>query len=104
MAETTDNQQLEGWLKNIPSLFQGKFRKQSLKAATKSSMRAAVEAKCADCTNWQNTEVRECTVVTCPLWQYRPRFRGPKDDIERRERLLSIAKDLSKAFSAQSHA
>jgi len=21
---------------------------------------------------WQNTEVRECDIVTCPLWQYRP--------------------------------
>lgn len=21
---------------------------------------------------WQNAEVRDCNIVTCPLWQYRP--------------------------------
>ncbi len=34
-------------------------------------MRAAIDAKCADCMCWQNTEIKECNIITCPLWQYR---------------------------------
>jgi len=64
--------QLRQWFKNIPNLYHGAFRKKWVKALQRKSMKAAVTAKCQDCMNWQNTEVRECNIVTCPLWQYRP--------------------------------
>jgi len=73
--------QLRQWYKNIPNLYQGSFRKKWIKALQKKSMRAAITAKCQDCMAWQNTEVRECNVVTCPLWQYRP-FSDKKGKIE----------------------
>jgi hypothetical protein len=84
----------------MPNLFHGKFRKQWLKAINKSSMRAAVNAKCADCTNWQNVEIRECTVVTCPLWQYRPNFPGKPDDAERRKRILAASQSVKEEFES----
>ena len=31
----------------------------------------AIRAKCLDCCDWQQTEVRECTVIMCPLWPWR---------------------------------
>lgn len=31
----------------------------------------AIKAKCLDCCCGQYTEVKKCTVTTCPLWIYR---------------------------------
>ena len=73
--------QLRQWYKNIPNLYHGSFRKIWIKALQRRSMKAAVTAKCQDCMGWQNAEVRECNIVTCPLWQYRP-FRDKKGEIE----------------------
>lgn len=75
-------QQLRQWYKNIPNLYHGAFRKKWIKALQRKSMRAAVDAKCQDCMCWQNTEVRECIIVICPLWQYRP-FNERTGKIER---------------------
>ena len=96
----TAKQQLLAWIENIPTLFNGKFRKQWLKAITKSSMRQAVNAKCADCCCWQNVEIRECTVVTCPLYQYRPAFTGCSQDAHRRKEVLGAAQDVKTAFES----
>jgi hypothetical protein len=67
-----DIEQLRKWRRNIPDIFRGKFRRQWESAIARKSMRAAVDVKCADCTNWQNVEIRECPVICCPLWAYRP--------------------------------
>lgn len=68
----SDYDRIKKWLKNIPNLHHGAFRKLYLKALQRKSMAAAVRAKCQDCMCWQNTEIRRCEVVTCPLWRYRP--------------------------------
>lgn len=39
----------------------------------------AIRAKCLDCTNGQNIEIRECRIEKCPLWEYRMGHRPPKD-------------------------
>ena len=31
----------------------------------------AIRKKCLDCSYWQTKEVRECTVISCPLYPYR---------------------------------
>ena len=31
----------------------------------------AIAAKCLDCSAYQQTEVRECPTMSCPLWQFR---------------------------------
>jgi hypothetical protein len=31
-----------------------------------------VALKCADCSNWQKTEIAGCTVTSCPLYPLRP--------------------------------
>ena len=67
-----DLEALRRWRIHIPDLFHGKFRKEWDKAVSKKSMRAALNAKCADCMCWQNTEIKRCDIITCPLWQYRP--------------------------------
>ncbi len=36
------------------------------------SRQAAVTAKCLDCTCCQRAEIRQCPVIECPLWPYRP--------------------------------
>ena len=41
----------------------------------KLTMSLAIKAKCHDCMNWTIGEVHRCTVVTCPLWLYRPKSR-----------------------------
>ena len=33
---------------------------------------AAMKAKCMDCSAYQYTEIKECTAVECPLWEWRP--------------------------------
>ena len=38
----------------------------------KTSLRASIDAKCYDCSNYQKEEVRHCTVTSCPLWYVRP--------------------------------
>jgi len=43
-----DLEVLKKWRRNIPDMFHGKFRKQWDKAISKKSMRAALNAKCAD--------------------------------------------------------
>jgi len=65
-------EQLRQWHKNIPDIFKRSFRRKWIHALQQKGLRAAVTAKCQDCMNWQNSEIRRCTLVTCPLWQVRP--------------------------------
>lgn len=78
---TSIRDQLRQWHKNIPNKYKGAFRKKWIKALQRKSMRAAIDAKCGDCMRWQNTEIKTCDVVTCPLWQYRP-FSKKNGEIE----------------------
>lgn len=41
----------------------------------------AIRAKCLDCCNYQPTEVRECKVEKCPLYEYRMGHRPKKVDL-----------------------
>lgn len=41
----------------------------------------AIRAKCIDCSNGQNNEIRACQIVKCPLWPYRMGHR-PKNTNE----------------------
>ena len=56
------------WLKSMPERFHNTYHK----AMNGKSLRAAINAKCHDCMNWQIKEVHRCEVATCPLWPYRP--------------------------------
>lgn len=56
----------------IPDLYNNFYKKQYIKAMTTNSLRAAVNSKCLDCCCWQSNEVKECTSVECPLYNYRP--------------------------------
>lgn len=42
----------------------------------KSSGREAIKAKCYDCSGYNREEIKNCTVRTCPLWNYRPFKKG----------------------------
>ena len=55
-------------LDDIPDPYKGVFRK----AFTGNSLRAAINAKCLDCSNYQKQEINQCTVKNCPLYKYRP--------------------------------
>ena len=43
-----------------------------LTAYSGKSRKAAIAAMCIDCSAFYQEEVRRCTVVACPLWEYRP--------------------------------
>lgn len=45
----------------------------------------AIRAKCLECSCGQMSEVRNCTVKTCPLWEYRSGHR-PKNIEPRTEK------------------
>ena len=38
----------------------------------KAGLRAAIKAKCQDCSSWQREEIANCEARGCPLWNYRP--------------------------------
>ena len=40
--------------------------------ARKGKVLSLVALKCADCSNWQKTEIAGCTVTSCPLHPLRP--------------------------------
>lgn len=42
------------------------------KAYSGKSKAAALKAKCLDCSCWLRAEIRNCTVLACPLHPYRP--------------------------------
>ena len=52
---------------SVPQQFRGHYRK----AYEGTSPLKAVRAKCLDCQCWQTTEVGQCEIVYCPLWEYR---------------------------------
>jgi hypothetical protein len=43
-----------------------------VKAAQEGSLRAAIKAKCLDCSNFQREEIKYCQVVDCALYPIRP--------------------------------
>jgi len=46
----------------------GVFRK----AYAGDSLRSALNAKCLECVSHSTRAIRECTAVTCPIWNLRP--------------------------------
>jgi len=65
----TIEEEQEQWLKSMPE----RFHKTYHKAMGGKSLRAAINAKCYDCMNWQIKDVHRCEFATCPLWPYRPK-------------------------------
>ena len=54
-------------------------RRRYLKATRgKASPRVAIKAFCLECCGWQRQEVRICTNLACPLWEYRPFAEGKR--------------------------
>lgn len=56
------------------------------RAMTGKSRNAAVRAFCCMCVGWKRVEVDRCSVVSCPLYPYRPktRLRAPNSAKPRR--------------------
>ena len=54
----------------------------------------AIRAKCLDCTCGQFSEVRECRLTTCPLWEYRMGHR-PKES-EGAENVAALSDEVRK--------
>ena len=53
------------YLKTIPETMQATFKK----AFSGKGLRAAIKAKCLDCSCFSRNEVAQCTVVNCPLFE-----------------------------------
>lgn len=56
------------FLNSIPLAYQKNYEK----AMSGKSDRAAVKAKCLDCTGYQKNEIAKCPSTTCPLHPRRP--------------------------------
>lgn len=52
---------------SVPSQYRGHYRK----AYDAASPTKAIRAKCLDCMCWQPSEIAQCPVTYCPLWEYR---------------------------------
>lgn len=57
-----------GFIKNAPPSQAPTFQR----AFSGRSLAAGVKAKCLECCCFDRAEIRDCLVLTCPLWAYRP--------------------------------
>jgi hypothetical protein len=57
---------------SIPGPGRASYQKKYDKAISGRDLKAAIAAKCLDCMHWQQARVKECPIVCCPLWPYRP--------------------------------
>jgi len=57
---------------SIPGAGKASYQKKYDKAMSGRDPGAAIAAKCLDCMYWQRTRIKECPIVCCPLWLYRP--------------------------------
>ena len=62
----------------MPRSFRGTYNK----AVKGKSLRAAINAQCAECCGWQIKEVRLCSDCACPLWALRPYQDDPQNGHE----------------------
>ena len=53
---------------DMPKIYRANYDK----AVSGNSLRAAINAQCLECVQWQRVEVRLCPSTPCPLWPYRP--------------------------------
>jgi hypothetical protein len=64
--------QIRQWRRNIPPLHNESYRRLYDKAVSGKSRSAGVKSKCLECMGWQSSEVKNCSIVACPLHPYRP--------------------------------
>lgn len=48
-------------------------RKTYDRAITGQSLRAGINSQCYDCMHWKGKLVKDCSIIICSLWPYRPR-------------------------------
>lgn len=53
---------------DIPQVYRQTYKR----AMTGKSLRAAINAFCLECVQWQREEIKLCTAFDCPLYPYRP--------------------------------
>jgi hypothetical protein len=66
------NEQRRRYRETIPGADKATYQKKYDKAMSGRDPKAAIAAKCLDCMHWQRRRIRECPIVCCPLWPYRP--------------------------------
>ena len=58
----------------------------------------AIRKKCLDCSYFQPTEVRRCTVINCPIYPYRFGRRPNKETIDTLKRFYAENVEPTKGF------
>lgn len=66
-----------------------KKRKPRKSGVNKSTLLKAIQKKCLECCCGITREVRECNIVTCPIWE----FRNPTE-VKKKEVLLNELLDI----------
>lgn len=65
-------EQRRRYRESIPAVGRAGHERRYDKAMSGRDPKTAIAAKCLDCMCWQRTRVKECPIVWCPLWPYRP--------------------------------
>jgi len=65
------NERRENYLKVIRG-HTPKYAGHAKRAFMGKSLRAAINAKCIDCCNFDTIQIKYCPCAECSLWQYRP--------------------------------
>ena len=58
----------------------------------------AIRKKCLDCSCWSHKEVRECTVISCPIYPYRFGRRPTKSIVDTLKRFYAENVKPTKGF------
>ena len=65
-------EQRRRYRETIPGAGKAVYQRKYDKAMSGRDPKAAIAAKCLDCMHWQQGRIKECPIVYCPLWPYRP--------------------------------
>jgi len=66
--QNLDHPRIQTKLKDVPIMYRGVYRR----AMMGNDLRAAINAQCLECFQWQREEIPKCTAIDCPLYPYRP--------------------------------
>jgi len=75
---------------DMPKIYRANYDR----AMAGNSLRAAINAQCLECVQWQRVEVRLCPSTPCPLWSYRPYQLNDTDNANTDSNLPSDGPDL----------
>lgn len=85
---TNRQEQIEDRLNQIPKIYRAIYKS----AAKGTSRKAAIHSFCLECCGYEKEQVRQCTDLSCCLYEFRPY----KERSKHSEKQLSLNTELKK--------